>query len=114
MAKSGKSAPFKGTNYKGKDEEGEDQYQPRPNDFLDFQSNLIPVKFITRISIIDEYDYEQSVPIYRIIINPDPSERMFFCNTIASFYSAEKRDTYMAKIKEQLYGCNIVFTDVNC
>lgn len=112
MAKA-KSAPYKGNNFKGKDEDGEDQYQPRPNDFLDFQGSLVPVKFITRISPLDEYDYDKNCPVFKLVINPDPNEQMFFCNTYATFYSAEARDEFKERLKTQLYGCNMVFTDIS-
>ena len=106
------NAPYKGNDYKGKDEDGQDSFIPRPNDFLDFQGNFIPTKFITRVKETDEYDYDKMCPVYKITINPDPTERQFFCNTTATFYSAELRQKFRERMKEQLYGCNIQFTDI--
>ena len=107
-----KVAAYKGNNYQGKDEDGDGSYKPAPNNFLDFQGNLVPVKFITRIASNDEYDYNKQCPVYKLIINPDPTEHMFFCNTEAKFYSDEARETFREKLKKQLYGCDVIFTDI--
>jgi hypothetical protein len=107
MSKGPQHEAYKGNNYAG-----DGDYVPRPNDFIDFQGELIPTKFITSIVRRTDYDRKESRPVYLLVINPDPTERMFYHDTTATFYSEDARETFRQKLKEQLFGCNIQFTDI--
>jgi hypothetical protein len=59
------------------------------------------IQFFQSISLINSYDNNKHVPIYKIIINEDSTDKMLFCNLEVVYYSEEKRQIALDDFKER-------------
>jgi hypothetical protein len=59
------------------------------------------IQFFQSISLIDSYDNNMHVPIYKIIVNKDDTEKLLFCNLEITFYSYEEREKALNEFKEK-------------
>lgn len=68
---------------------------------------IIELKFLNRADKDDTY--KNGIMNYRIIINKDSEEKMFYANSIINFPSEESRNLEFAKILKKMKFNDIVF-----
>lgn len=80
-----------------------DQYKNKIyKDMLDINGVLIDIRFVSVIEPKDEYDMKKGRMDYGLLINRDPTEKLFHCNTYISCGSFENRNELLGGIKEKL------------
>ena len=69
----------------------------------------IDVYLVKTISLKDSYDHSKAMPIYKIIINEDSTDRSPYCNQEVVCYSLKERDKLLEELKEKLKYFRIKF-----
>jgi len=67
------------------------------------------VRLINSIRKVDGYDDKENQPIYKLLINEDPSDKTIYCNTYIKFVSESQREMEWGTLKKKLERYNILF-----
>lgn len=82
----------------------------KPDEMIRIGNYTLKVRFLVSLKLEEGYDaLRGGKTTYDIVINEDPSEKTFMCNTHVCFLSRKSRDLEYKLLEERLEDCNIKF-----
>lgn len=77
--------------------------------FKGMEPRDLKLNLISSISKVDRYNHSLGKTDYSIIVNEDPTDKLFYSNTIINYYTLQQREYDYNRIKDLMQTKNIVF-----